>query len=631
MQIRAHFGELILPLVSALLLLWFFFFQFPFQYSLALKTLLIAGILGYSATVIFKAPETSGHSFKPLLPWVWGAMGLGLLARIIFFESQLSLNGDNALYILIARNWTSGKGVVDQTGALVPDLTRLGFEILLWPFFKIFGFNLGLIKGVMVFLSLLAVPAAGWAFRPFLGNPALLWLMLLVSLQSKMIFFSSVILTETVYGIGLLFLLGWWARREAVEKKPDLKFLGLSLVGILMLALIREQAAFFLLLIPFLMVLGKSWKSAGVFAGAAISLIVLLLVVQNTMAVKRNRTLWRAGLKEKALTAMEDRRTSSQSFFLSQSRFFEGFPKNPVLNFLLSEYSVVHNVTGNPTAPTEKTYMEWKWPERVFVFLVWGMLMFGMARRIIKGPRKGLKLIMEIHFLALAFAVPFLFAKTQSIVFSRYLFPLIPFVLFYVLYGLQQRKSFFLLLVVFFLLTKNLYDTERKYVRGQYLYQKNNEQAFLGRANGALILGKEKDFIISRDTPPFLALKKAAKWIRENTEPGTVTACRKAQLFSMLSERPCIQAFPVGKKIRGLKPGSKSISEYIASQYFRGNKVKYYIMSDDFPDDQMVQVMRSHQKQFEAIKVFTANTLRNEKVEKTPFVFLFEIHGESPL
>ena len=191
----------ILLLFIALGLITFIqYINFDIFYKPLLKGLFIA-ILGLYLIFLSVVDETKliqskkRHYFYLILLFF-----LALISRVIYFENQLSFNGDNCWYILNAWHWIKNSVIMGEySGVSANDLSRAGIVIFLLPVIKLFGLNFIALKMPVLIISLLIPLGAYYCFKPYIKGKFLFQLLLLITLNSQLIHFSTLVFLYTIF------------------------------------------------------------------------------------------------------------------------------------------------------------------------------------------------------------------------------------------------------------------------------------------------------------------------------------------------------------------------------------------------------------------------------------------------
>ena len=190
----------------------------------------------YRLRVSWKRVETS--------PWFRPALALaGLFMGLLFFDSNLSLSGDNAQFIDLGRALASGQGFSETLGDNPTPHTKypFGFPVMLAVVETLFPYNITALKGLIVLLYAFSIPLTYTLIRRYApprrnAPPALaLSVTLLCLVSPPMLDFSHQVMSEipflTVSLIALLLL----ERAGSVRKK-----------GALIWAILAAMAAYYI-------------------------------------------------------------------------------------------------------------------------------------------------------------------------------------------------------------------------------------------------------------------------------------------------------------------------------------------------------------------------------------------------
>jgi hypothetical protein len=192
-------------------------------------------------------------------------LALSALFSFLLFDAKINMMGDDAEYLLFGYNFASDFTFPTYRGPLYP--------ILLSPFIAIFGINIVLLK---VLSAIMVTGSLFFMYKAFYGRtPALLLFpcLLLLAINSFVLFYASAILSEPLF-LFIQSLLLFFFCKYFVDSEKDVplrkQLLPLLLIAVLVLCLTLTRtvgyAAVGAIAVYFLF--AKQWKRAALSVAA---------------------------------------------------------------------------------------------------------------------------------------------------------------------------------------------------------------------------------------------------------------------------------------------------------------------------------------------------------------------------
>ena len=191
----------------------------------------------------------------------WILFAFSLLFSLLLFDLRVSVGGDDTTYLLKSQDFIKEFKYPAFQGPLYP--------IIISPFIAIFGMNLPVLKFLSFIFLGLNLFIFYRAFRNRIPATILLATILLISINSYMLFFASQTYAEAFFILAQTLFFIWFFKRFIEKEQQDFVILkeipGFLLLGLFLLGLglIKNigYGAVFAVLIYFLF--EKKWKSAG--------------------------------------------------------------------------------------------------------------------------------------------------------------------------------------------------------------------------------------------------------------------------------------------------------------------------------------------------------------------------------
>jgi hypothetical protein len=152
-----------------------------------------------------------------------------VLLGIAHFQTELSIIGDNAQFLILGKALATGQGYHQINMPSNPVHTKypVGFPALLAIFYPLFGLN---VIGYKIIIFVLSVISMILLYKWFENEPILLTItvLLLITLNLKIHEYSSLILSETPF---LTFVLTGFVLQNMYDKQKKIIYLVLTLVS----------------------------------------------------------------------------------------------------------------------------------------------------------------------------------------------------------------------------------------------------------------------------------------------------------------------------------------------------------------------------------------------------------------
>ena len=401
-----------------------------------------------------------------------------LIVTLFYFLSLNSLfytGGDNAHYLILAKSFAKGKGYCNINILGHPPETTYPpfFPFLLLPFVKIFGFSPIPPK---IFVTLLGLGSFFIVRKLYKYDLSSFLLPFLIILNPLILEYSGVILTEIPYlFFSLLFI-------YFIDKK------NLNFAIIFLIISIFTRLIGFSLLIAFI-IWGKRKKISPLYY-----LIPLFLIIAW---IARGYFLKESGYINSFFMVNP---YNSQEGYLTLKCFFYRIIKNG------GSY-VLRDIPATFYSPFSKISIEYFHPIYILEMFIGSMLTFFTLSGFIKKFREK-ENIVPIYIL-----IYFGFLLLWPWRGSRFLVPIIPFLTYYFIEGIERlRSKKFLSLFLFSFLFL-------------FIFQDAN-----------LIKGRRK----AHYPEEFESYFNAGYWIKENTPSNIHISTKNPFLFYIFAERECI-------------------------------------------------------------------------------------------
>jgi len=495
---------------------------------------------------------STGFAADKVSRFFWWVLGVaGIYLYIVSFYPVLDLSGDNAAYLSRAQSLIEGKGFRNLWLANEPfdsTLKGIGFSLLNVPMILVFGLN----NYVGLNLLDLAATFAGlfFLFKFFedkMDRGYAFLLACLVGLHSQIVHFSTIAMTESM-SLFLIFLSLYLTDRFVIRPgKTDAKtILAAACLGLLVFFsfTVREALIALVAVLPLYLLLKKRWLE--MFAsGTVIAACFLGYASLSHHLRDLNETY---GL----VAASQAGGIQSSSFVQYYVNLLVTTLKTMNLKpFWDAVLVITQKVVGDPDLPADKY--------RIAInVLVLAVCLAGAGRKI---ARKAPLESYDLFFFALLFVVIFSWgSQTDYGVFSRYFYPLIPFVFYYFILGLQfvcdrikfKKPELLVAAVMSFSLV--------------FMFTLNTSAVYAGKYPYSPQI---RDFI------------SACDWIKKNTPEGTVIADRKSTLGFIWSGRKSMHFYNDTVYSRySFGDPAFSYQQFQTNMlnYYRSNRIDYVII-----------------------------------------------------
>ncbi|GEM_PF-4900394 len=547
----------------------------PFQLFAYILIFNIAAFLFYEGVFPFLQKKT-----KIIL---WGILGVfTLYVYIISFYPVMELNGDNAAYLTRAKAMIDGLGFRNMWMPNEPfeaTLKSIGFSILNIPFILLFGINNAV--GVQL-LPLLSVFGGLYFMYRFFENKIekefLVILLITVALHSQVIHFSSISMTESsaFFFIFLLFFLT--EKYLDIDSKLSWQRI-LIVMGIAFLAFfaftVREAIIVLPGTIALFLLIRKRWKEAFLF------ILFTGLFFASYFAYSSHLK----ELNEKLGLVQQGANTFSQQSFVQYyiKLLLDGIKTFNFQSVTDTILVITQKIAGNP----DRSDYSGNLILNILILLV------VLLPLIHKGTKKAIGLSV-IFFFSLIIIIIYSWggATLDRMVFSRYYYPLIPFILFFFLKGLISLSAIISERFKFSTLATN--RTKLWVVSIPLLLL----LIFEFSMNTNAVYNAKNPF-----SPPIKDFVNACSWINKNTPKDAVIANRKSGLAYIWAGRKSIHFYNADKFDRYMifsQNFDLLAFEKDTLEYYKNNKVKYVIIDAFLPDgyNRIVPVMQKNPKNF---------------------------------
>ena len=518
--------------------------------------------------------------------YLYIGIGISILyIYIISFYPVLELNGDNAGYLSRAQSMLSGKGFRNIWLPNEPfdaTLKSIGFSILNIPFILIFGLNnyigLKLLEFLSVFVGFFFMYKY---FENKLKKYQLFLLVILVATYSQIIHFSSIIMTESV-AFALLFLIMYLLEKYIDNTTPlnIKKILGILGIAFLLVYTFTTREAMFALLgaVPLYLLIKKRWKEffllsffIGIFFGGYLLYSRHLKSLNQSLHLIQN------------ITAGKDNNPSILTFIFGKLEH-SGLRLKTIWTTLLV---LSQKIKGNPDIGQYKNIFG-----NIIILFIFST---GIFIRIKK------KLSLHIYDL-FAIILPIIVmiswsASIDAVVFSRYYYPLIPFIFYLFILGLQPIEDFLqkfhfqyllpLIIFSFFLIFSSTMNTKEVYSAKHHY------------------------------APAVQHFIDACHWIDKNLPQNIIIANRKSTLAYIWAHRKSMHYFN-DKLYTRYDPFSNKFEEDTL-KYYKDNHIQYIIL-DAFSYDaynKILPIIKNNMEEFKVIyatqkpQTYVLQVLRN--------------------
>ncbi len=429
---------------------------------------------------------------KHINVFLWISMGLTLLFSLILFDPKVSLTGDDSFYIIRASDFLKKFEYPSFQGPLYP--------LLLSIFLAVAGLNLTVLKGVSLIAALGFVYLTHQAFKNRI--PALLHVivLLLVSVNSFVLYYASQTYSEMFYMfLQALLLLVFFRKFIDVEHvdtiKQDVKRHLLLALVLLSMALTRSIGFSALIAVLGYFTLKKQWRNLWM---GAVSFIVLYFVFQGIRYL-----LWGdAGLQ-----------FSSQGSGLLQKDYYNAAKGNEDFAGLVKRFLENSNLylSKHFFNMTGLRHYELIQPVMPFLTVIFYLIFItGLVLSFLKNRFVFFTGLLSGAFLMVTFVIlQSRWDQNRLIIPVLSLMLLIFFAAFYYLSEYRQLKALYwaaIVLAVFMFLRELAFTSQKS----------RQEQSAKGKYGGL--------------TPDWKHYLQASEWAAKNLPPDAIIACRKPSI-----------------------------------------------------------------------------------------------------
>ncbi len=475
-------------------------------------------------------------------------LGLYLLLGVAHFQTQLSTIGDNAQFVVLAKALATGEGYREINSPHQPFHRKypIGFPLLLAAFYPVFTLHP---LGYKIVIFLISLVGMWLLYRWFEDEPVTLFFpfLLSITLNLKIHEYNSLILSETPFltAVALGFV---WFRKW--ERHPQLGYFLLGLGSFGMAYYLRSVGVVLFPAVIIYLLVHRRYRWAGI--GLLCSL--LLLTPWQIWLLIHGGSNYLQQLMMRNPYSPDLGNISLKELFLWR------FPKN------LSEYLLTF--FPETLLPIFKRWQVlYPLPFELLGLLFSYTILSGFVLNFWK--RWDLKGWYFLGTLGVIFFWPEVWAS------ERFIFGIIPLILYYFLWALRSFSHRIKLLrrpnAVFFLLT-GLYFVVLIYLHSNY----HNPQT--------LYFSDWQNY------------RECARWIKQNTPPEAVIACRKPYLAYLWSNRRTV----------GIPRTSDDDKVY---RRFEENRVTHLIFDTFYWSNTTVRyltpVIEAHPEDFEILYLVT--------------------------
>ncbi|MBN1898613.1 MAG: glycosyltransferase family 39 protein [Spirochaetes bacterium] len=441
-------------------------------------------------------------------------LSLFLTAAAILYFSHLndffSLDGDNVVYSLLAKALLKGKGFVDIRTPFTPAFASYwpGFPFLLIPSTLLLPDNIIALKIVPVLFTLLSL---FYLYQYFKMKFDILWAFLalfFIMINPVIFHFAHTVLSQAPF-LASVIMAAYYLEKYIRENKSTFgKEFIIFTIATVAAKYIREEGTFLFLIMLFYILIHKKFKAAGVFAGFfIITNVAWMLYMKKAMAATAPHI-------KKYFFGM---RSSRYINLLAADQFDpdKGFVTLPVLfnriyqNFLLYFNIIIPRIT-----------LGFNVGNSLLVALITAFFVF--YGFFISLPVKKIKPFITFVKENATPAVLYFFFGLGLVHLSisrseKYLYPIIPFMLFFIIYGLYQ-------------LVRRMTKNYTRIVFGILVFI----LVYFSFSRTSELMSIERNF---QYDPVFTHYLELAKWFRVNTPEDTKVLSRKGEYFYWYSQR----------------------------------------------------------------------------------------------
>ncbi|MEO0101353.1 MAG: hypothetical protein ABIK84_03040 [candidate division WOR-3 bacterium] len=418
-----------------------------------------------------------------------------LFFLLLNFDGRYFLGGDNIRYLILAEALISGQGYRDIYEPASPPHTTYppGFPLLLVPFLFLFNHHYPLLNTLPLILALLSVflffhllKIEGREKPPFF----ILASLLLVSLSPIFLEYSHTLLSEMPF---LFFTLLAFYLFRRFELKPSFLFLLFSFFSLIFSVFLRTAGIGILPAFFFYLLSKRRYKE--------ILILIGIFLIFFTPYLLRNLHLGKGSGYLELFTYKNPYAPEEGRIGLSE--YLTRFGKN----FYLYNFYIFPQMLFPYSLPP-------------FFFFLLGLLSLIL---IIITLRQKLKEKESLYPFYLFFSLFILYSWPEVWTGDRFLFPLFPFLIYYLLWGLEKifRKGLSLFYLVFGIILLG-------YMIKGLSQGKENLAINISQLKGDRYAGYPLDWV---------RYFQACEWIKGNTEKDAVIVARKPEFIYFLTKR----------------------------------------------------------------------------------------------
>ncbi len=435
-------------------------------------------------------------------------LAISTLLSLVLFDPNLHTGGDNAAYMILAENIiTPGRGYMDYylAGELKPHTHYpFGYPLLLAPLMAVFGKNFIVLKLLSLAMAvgsvLLFARLARSYFRPSVWAGA----SLVFALNPLVVEYSHWILSEIPFLFFSLLALNLF---NDSELKKDARFgykFWLAIVCMAMAVHIRSIGLAFLFAGALYYLAGRSWMKCGVFV-LTMLLLIMPWIIRNKIVTKDN-AVYVTQIFQKNVYNFDQGQIGAGEFVGRVVKNIRIYSAREMGRVFLNGPVMLRDRTGN----------------KAFSAGLSLVMLIGFAVALWR--RRGI-----LEFFSLVYMGGILiFPAVASDV--RYLLPLVPFLLLYLVEGTAIVAGVF---------RSNSGGTAAAQIAVLVLIALSgiSSQAGLIPDNIDYMRKWAKGSKYEAYPPHWSHLLEAADWARQETDGQSVICVRKPRLFHLISQR----------------------------------------------------------------------------------------------
>jgi len=415
---------------------------------------------------------------------------IAFLIGVIYFNPNLHIAGDNARYLIVANSILAGTGyrIINSPDPQFETRYPFAYPLILSFIIFLFGESLIFLKLFSLLSFVLSIWLAFKIFSKDISQKNLIFLILIMALNPFLAQYSDHILTEIPY----LFvsLLAFFMFKKYLDNKRYF----IPLIMTLILAFyIRVAGVALLGAIIFYYLFRKNFKKAIFWIFLSISIIGPWMIWSKIHAIP------------------EDIDNYAQIVFL-KNQFYPEMGKESILGMCFRAYRRIkfYSLAAFPTLIFPSSGLAVSLYNLKILQIILGIFIsivafIGYVKKFIL--RRD---ILEFYFLIYCFIyMIWVWAEV------RYLVPILPIILFYFIFGLEQvfryKKGIIVSFIVILMVCSN-------------------------------IIGNIKMYNQRKEYPPeyWKGSSEVAQWVKENTPKESLIVCRKPYLFHCFTGRKTI-------------------------------------------------------------------------------------------